>query len=69
MRAGSYLTSPFANPGSDACYMPPQPTCTNGANDDEIQLTFTVPDGWTANGLGDISREWRSSRLPCRSSS
>ena len=54
--AGTYVTTPFAHPGSqnDAlCKVPPQPGCSETTADDGISFTFSVPDGWAgAEGKG-----------------
>jgi hypothetical protein len=47
LAAGSYLIRPFSQPGSAACFDPPQPDCIDSTNDDSVRITFTVPDGWT----------------------
>jgi hypothetical protein len=44
--AGTYVTTPFAQPGSDACDTPAQTSCIDPTDDDAIQVTFTVPEGW-----------------------
>ena len=47
LAAGTYVTLPFVQPGSDACFVPPQPGCVDPTNDDSIRVTLTVPDGWS----------------------
>ena len=48
------MTTPFADPGSDACLGPPQASCIDGTDDDAIRFTFTVPEGW--DGIGPRGR-------------
>jgi hypothetical protein len=50
LKAGTYVTAPFAQAGSDACGIPPQSGCIDSTNDDSIRVTFTVPDGWAGIG-------------------
>jgi hypothetical protein len=44
---GTYVTEPFAQPGSDACGAPPQPGCLDTTDDDSVRVTLTVPAGWS----------------------
>ena len=56
LTAGTYVATPFAKAGSDACFVPPQPGCIDSTDDDAIRVTLTVPDGWTGGedrGLAD----------------
>ncbi len=57
--AGAHVMTPFALPGSDACFDPdgsrtaaPRPGCTDTTNDDSIRVTVTVPAGWEGGELG-----------------
>lgn len=50
--AGTYVVMPFAAPGSDACFSPPQPGCSEAIPDDDIRITLTVPDG--LEGIGGL---------------
>jgi len=52
--AGTYQATPFAQSGSDACFVPPQPGCIDSTNDDSIRVTFTVPDGWSGNSAEGV---------------
>ncbi len=54
LQDGTYVTAPFIQPGSDACFVPPQPGCIDATNDDSIRVTFTVPDGWAGIGPDGI---------------
>ncbi len=47
LAAGTYVTTPFAQFGSDACFVPPQAGCIDSTDDDAIRITFTVPDRWS----------------------
>ena len=53
--AGTYRTTPFWQPGSDACFVPPQASCIDGTDDDAIRVTFTVPEGWVGQGSDGVS--------------
>ncbi len=57
LTAGTYTWTPFSQPGSDACYAPPQPGCIDSTNDDAIRVAVTVPDGWTGGGDGVSSTD------------
>jgi hypothetical protein len=52
LTAGTYVLTPFAQSGSDACFTPPQPGCIDSTNDDSVRVTFTVPAGWTGGSDG-----------------
>ena len=52
--AGTYVTAPFAQPGSDACLAPPEAGCSDLSHDDSVGITFTVPAGWKGYGSGGI---------------
>jgi hypothetical protein len=62
LTAGTYVITPFAQAGSDACFdpdsneAPPLPGCIDTTNDDSIRVTFTVPDGWGGAGFNSIGR-------------
>jgi hypothetical protein len=58
LAAGTFQTTPFADPGSDACLKPLQASCADTTNDDGIRIAFTVPEGWEANGPDAIFRSW-----------
>jgi hypothetical protein len=56
---GSYVATPFAQPGSDWCFVAPAPFpspspegCTDTKSDDAIRITFDVPAGWATIGFG-----------------
>jgi hypothetical protein len=51
--AGTYVIQPFAQAGSDACFVPPQSGC-EATNDDTIRFAYTVPDGWAGIGGTDF---------------
>ena len=51
------MTTPFGQPGSDACLYPPQASCIDATDDDAIRVTFTVPDGWEGHGPDGVA--WR----------
>lgn len=53
--AGTYVATPFAQPGSDACFAPPQAECIDSTNDDSIRITYTVPDGWSGSGSDGVA--------------
>lgn len=55
LAAGTFVTKPFAQPGSDACFVPPQPACTDSTDDDSIRVTLTVPDGWSGTPGDGVS--------------
>ena len=61
--AGSYVFKPFAQAGSDACFVPPQSGCIDTAIDDSIRVTLTVPDGWTG-ATGSFIRPVRERLFP-----
>jgi hypothetical protein len=44
--AGTYVTQPFAQAGSGACFDPPQSGCAETTTDDSVRIAYTVPDGW-----------------------
>jgi hypothetical protein len=48
----THVSTPFEQPGSDACFVPPQPECIDSTDDDSIRVTFTVPDGWAPGADG-----------------
>jgi hypothetical protein len=52
LAAGTYMTTPFAQSGSDACGFPPQAGCIDSTDDDAIRITLTVPDGWSGSSDG-----------------
>lgn len=52
LTAGTYVSRPFAQPGSDACYSPPQPGCIDSTDDDAVRIALTVPDGWIGGAEG-----------------
>ena len=58
LAAGTYVATPFAAPGSDACFTPPQASCLDGTDDDAIEVTFTVPEGW--EGENPVGVTWPS---------
>lgn len=47
LTAGTYSTIPFVIPGNALCLELPQPGCSETPEDDDLRLTFTVPEGWT----------------------
>jgi hypothetical protein len=57
---GTYVTSPFSQPGSDWCFVMDRPPfastppsgCTDTKSDDSIRITFDVPAGWATIGGG-----------------
>ncbi len=56
---GVYVSTPFAEPGSDWCFEAPAPFpsvdpsgCTDTKSDDSISFTFAVPAGWARVGSG-----------------
>jgi hypothetical protein len=55
LAAGTYVTTPFAQPGSDACGVPGQAGCIDSTDDDAIRITFTVPDGWSGSSTDGVS--------------
>jgi len=52
--AGTYVSQPFGQLGSDACFVPPQPACIDSTDDDAVRFTLTVPDGWSGNQGGGV---------------
>lgn len=50
--AGTYVSTPFSQSGSDACFAPPQAGCIDPITDDAIRVTFTLPDGWDGSTDG-----------------
>jgi hypothetical protein len=54
LTAGTYVTTPFFQPGSDACFAPPQAGCIDSTNDDALRFTATVPDGWAGASVSAI---------------
>jgi hypothetical protein len=70
--AGTYVTMPFVQPGSDACFTPPQASCIDPTDDDAIQVTFTVPEGWegsSPDGVGLSSDTERAALILVRGAS
>jgi hypothetical protein len=55
LAAGTYVTTPFALFGNDACFVPPQPGCIDSTNDDAIRISLTVPDGWSGSSEDGVS--------------
>ena len=56
---GTYVSTPFSEPGSDWCFDTPAPFpsidpsgCTDTKSDDSISFTFAVPAGWARVGNG-----------------
>lgn len=55
LAAGTFVTTPFTQSGSDACFAPPQPGCIDSTDDDAIRITLTVPDGWSGTSGDGVS--------------
>jgi hypothetical protein len=53
LTAGTYVTTPFAAPGSDACL--DQADCLDTSIDDDVRVTFSVPDGWEGSGRDGVA--------------
>jgi hypothetical protein len=56
---GTYVTTPFPEPGSNWCFDAPSPFpstdpsgCTDTKSDDSMRITFDVPAGWAGIGNG-----------------
>jgi hypothetical protein len=50
LAAGTYVVTPFAQPGSQEgalCLIPAQAGCEETKADDGMRFIFTVPDGWS----------------------
>ncbi len=53
--AGTYVSTPFAQPGGlGLCLTPPQPGCVESTEDDGIRFTLTLPDGWAGAPHGGV---------------
>lgn len=49
LAAGTYVTMPFAGANPGVCVPGIMPQCTENPADDSIQVTLTVPDGYTGS--------------------
>jgi hypothetical protein len=58
---GTYVSTPFARPGSAEgalCLIPAHAGCEETTADDAITFTFTVPDGWVGVEDDLAARTW-----------